>query len=250
MKRILSILISVLFSVLSVSAQDLIAPRIGDIIEARIIEEGSDYVKYRLYDEQGGPIHKLYKSEILMIKYESTGHVEDFSEKMPSTENANETESPKRLPPYLKYRQLKTMYDHRYYVPDIMDKYTPGWIGVASFFIPGLGECICGEWGRGLGKLGANVVFATTGSVCVARSYYDSNWEADIIVAVICYAAVVGIDIWSIIDAVRISKVKNMYMQDLWKQYSLDIDLYPSINYAYIGNSVKPTAGLTLAVRF
>ena len=58
------------------------------------------------------------------------------------------------------------------------------------------------------------------------------------------------VEIWSIVDAVRVAKVKNMYEQDLRKKYSLDVDLYPSVNYVQTSGGVKPTAGLSLALKF
>lgn len=155
-----------------------------------------------------------------------------------------------KLYPNMTYRQLQHIYDYSTYIPHFMDRYSPGWIGFASFLIPGLGECICEEWGRGLVKFGSNVVLATTASIFTMKSYRDVNWRLDIAVAVICYAAVFGIDIWSIVDAVRIARVKNMYTRDLMNQYSIDVDLFPSVNYVQIGNKVQPTAGLTLALRF
>jgi hypothetical protein len=49
-----------------------------------------------------------------------------------------------------------------------------------------------------------------------------------------------------------VAKVKNMYMEDLRKSgyYGLDVDFYPSVNYVRTTSGVKPTAGMTLALRF
>jgi hypothetical protein len=41
-----------------------------------------------------------------------------------------------------------------------------------------------------------------------------------------------------------------MYEQDLKKLYALDVDLYPSVNFVQMGNTVQPTAGFTLAMKF
>lgn len=79
----------------------------------------------------------------------------------------------------------------------------------------------------------------------------DSSYgQTRIAVAVIPFAAALGIDIWSIVDAVRIAKIKNMYEQDLKKLYSMSFNLYPSINYIHTANGLQPTAGFTFALNF
>ena len=62
-------------------------------------------------------------------------------------------------PGNVRYRDIRGSYDPRDYVYDFYDKYDPTWCGLASFFIPGLGQCICDEWGRGLGIVAANAGF-------------------------------------------------------------------------------------------
>jgi len=51
------------------------------------------------------------------------------------------------------YSVNKTKYDYRTYVPEVGDPYNPGVAGLASFFIPGLGQMISNEGGRGAGFL-------------------------------------------------------------------------------------------------
>lgn len=154
--------------------------------------------------------------------------------------------------PGMKYKELKHLYDYKDYVPGPSDRYYPGWTGVASFFIPGLGECINGEWGRGLGKFGGNLLL----SMVAYGAYHSSRVsdvnppEAAIPLAFACSAGMLAIDIWSIVDAVRIAKVKNMYEQDLRRLYSYDMQLFPSVNYIPNGNTPQPVAGVTLALRF
>ena len=62
-------------------------------------------------------------------------------------------------------------------------------------------------------------------------------------------ASMLAVDICSIVDAVRVAKVKNMYEYDLYKKlYSLD--LHPSVNYILTPTGTQPTAGFTLALNF
>lgn len=84
--------------------------------------------------------------------------------------------------------------------------------------------------------------------------YYEGNYEEGvgwpIGVAAVCIAGAVGLNIWSIVDAVRIAKVKNMYEQDLRYHYSYSLNLYPSFQYVQLGNTMQPTLGFTLALQF
>ena len=75
------------------------------------------------------------------------------------TEQAEQTteNTAVELVPGMKYRNLKHIYDYKDYQPSIYESHSPGGMGVASFFIPGLGQMISGEVGRGLAWLGGHV---------------------------------------------------------------------------------------------
>jgi hypothetical protein len=144
----------------------------------------------------------------------------------------------------MKYKEMAKVYDYRLYQKSLYDRYSPAGSGVASFFIPGLGQMICGEWGRGFAWLGGHVgCYMLTGISAIA--------ESDTLV-LMGIAGLLAIDICAIVDGVRVAKVKNMYMDDLRKSgyYGLDVDFYPSVNYVRTTSGVQPTAGMTLALRF
>jgi hypothetical protein len=67
------------------------------------------------------------------------------------------------------YRINKTKYDSHNYVIQAGDPYNPAASGICSFLIPGLGQMISGEGGRGvgflLGCMGSFGVFITGGLV-------------------------------------------------------------------------------------
>jgi hypothetical protein len=67
------------------------------------------------------------------------------------------------------YRINKTKYDALNYVPQVGDPYNPTASGICSFLIPGLGQMISGEGGRGvgflLGCMGSFGVFIIGGTV-------------------------------------------------------------------------------------
>ncbi len=115
---------------------------------------------------------------------------------------------------------------------------------MGSFFIPGLGQLCCGEAGRGLTHIGINV-----GLGLIAQGCYNNYMETGYVLVTI---ARLGFGIWSIIDAVQVAKVKNMYETDMMHilYSSISVDMYPSLNYAPMGNSLKIAPGMTLAINF
>lgn len=159
------------------------------------------------------------------------------------------------LVPGMKYKVLKNIYDYKDYEPSIYDSRSPGGMGVASFFIPGLGQIISGDIGRGLAWVGGHLVaYGVTGigaSVMNSGDYYDAEdmEKTGTIVFLAGFATMLTVDICSIVDAVRVAKVRNMYERDLYKKmYSLD--LHPSVNHILTPTGSQPTAGFTLALNF
>lgn len=150
----------------------------------------------------------------------------------------------------MNYRQLKGIYNYRNYYSFTGEKsYQLGWMGVASAFIPGLGQVIEGEVARGLIQFVSAEGLFILGCV-LPQSEYDDIDFGSVLGALTCYLGAVAVDVWSIVDAVRIAKVKNMYYNDL-RQLAFDVKLTPCINYAYVGTS-KPqaVAGLSMKVSF
>lgn len=232
MKRLIMLLSALAFFAVSAAAQDFVTKRNGEDIPAIVDEVGPDYVRFRLWDEPDGVTYTMLKNEILMIRY-ATGRNEVFDQM-----------SSLAVTPMMKYKEMAKVYDYRLYQKSLYDRYSPAGSGVASFFIPGLGQMICGEWGRGFAWLGGHVgCYMLTGISAIA--------ESDTLV-LMGIAGLLAIDICSIVDGVRVAKVKNMYMEDLRRSgyYGLDVDLYPSVNYVHTASGIQPTAGMTLALRF
>ena len=232
MKRLIMLLSALAFFAVSAAAQDFVTKRNGEDIAAIVDEVGPDYVRFRLWDEPDGVTYTMLKNEILMIRY-ATGRNEVFDQM-----------SSLAVAPMMKYKEMAKVYDYRLYQKSLYDRYSPAGSGVASFFIPGLGQMICGEWGRGFAWLGGHVgCYMLTGISAIA--------ESDTLV-LMSIAGLLAIDICAIVDGVRVAKVKNMYMEDLRRSgyYGLDVDLYPSVNYVHTASGIQPTAGMTLALRF
>ena len=150
------------------------------------------------------------------------------------------------ISPGMKYKEMAKVYDYRDYTKTLYDRYNPAGSGVASFFIPGLGQMICGEWRRGFAWLGGS---CGCGIVAIA-SFAAAQGEPSEL-GIMAAAGLVALRVGSIVDGVRVAKVKNMYTNDLRAAgYALDVDLYPSINYVKTMGGMQPTAGMTLALRF
>lgn len=132
-------------------------------------------------------------------------------------------------------------------MPAFGDPYNPALSGVLSFLIPGLGQMICDEVGRGLGFLGGNIGLALVTGVSLGLSY---DYTGAAVIALAGSLGMLALDIVAIVDAVKVAKVRNMYTQDLRQSYSFDLNLVPSIDYIPTGTGVQPTVGLTLALNF
>ena len=161
----------------------------------------------------------------------------------------------------MRYREYKNYYNPRFYLRDVNDAYSPGVAGIASFFIPGLGQGVDGEWGRGIGIFAANEVLnvLVLGSIAaVSSDYYENADElgGDGGAAVLLVGAVLGkvvLYVWNICDAVRVAKIKNMYYQDLRSQSAgLDIKIEPFLASAPTGitGGNQLSAGLSLKFNF
>ena len=231
MKRLIMLISALAFFAVSAAAQDFVTKRNGEDIAAIVDEVGPDYVRFRLWDEPEGVTYTMLKNEILMIRY-ATGRNEVFDQK----------QSLAMVP--MKYKEMAEVYDFRLYQKSPFDIYSPAGSGIASFFIPGLGQMICGEWGRGFAWLGGQVG-------CYMLAGISAGTDSDTLM-LMSLAGMLTIRIATIVDGVRVAKVKNMYMEDLRKSgyYGLDVDLYPSVNYVHTASGVQPTAGMTLALRF
>lgn len=250
MKR-LFLIIAVLLSVaLTVSAQDLITKKDGSDIQAKILEVTSTEVKYKKYSNLEGPTFTLPKSDILIVRYEN-GENEVFN----SSQKSSALNTDNDVFPGMLYRDYKDFYNTRNYVRQPGDPYNPFWIGFGDFFIPGLGNAITGEWGRaagfflsnlGLGLLGLSQIEVVSTSSGSYNEYSGLYW--------VIMAARIGLNVWSICDAVHVAKAKNMYNQDLRAQRaSLDFKIEPFFAYSQTDistNGFTPAAGLTMKLSF
>lgn len=242
------------------SAQDVITKKDGTDIKAKITEVTPDAVKYYRESAPDGPLYTIMKSEIFRITY-SDGTTEMYNASVPSTstsvipapEQTSEGErayasEAAQLIPGMKYRDLKDIYDRSDYASFDGDVWrNPGLMALCSFFVPGLGQMISGETGRGLAYLLSSFGLLTAGSVCMVASDY-ADWSAFVALGLSC--ASLGIDIAAIVDAGRVAKVHNMYRHDLKTQNIVSsMKLTPYVDIACAGTQhMQPVAGLSLRI--
>lgn len=168
------------------------------------------------------------------------------------------------------YNEKSDFYKNVPYRKEMGDPYEPAIAGLASYFIPGLGQMICGESGRGLAFLGgtAATYFVTmigfSGLTSeVSYDYYSENSysynnnhnnNGSLFTAMAVGGAIstVGLYIWSIVDAIHVAKVNNLYARDLRKQSQVKIQLSPFIDTSKTALSLnnKPALGLSLKLNF
>lgn len=161
------------------------------------------------------------------------------------------------------YSEKAEMYDTHNYVKQFGDPYNPFIAGAASWFIPGLGQMICNEPSRGLaflgGYVGCTALFAY-GWLEMYESLLDGMSDPNsgeffnlkgggkMTLGMIGMA---GIGLWSIVDAVHVSKVGNMYYQDHYKRTgAINLKIEPYAEPISMCNQVNVPVGLTLKATF
>lgn len=158
------------------------------------------------------------------------------------------------------YSINKLKYDSRLYIPDAYDPYNPAMSGVCSFFIPGLGQMISGEVGRGAAFLGGYACCSIVAGVGMAQIYSNSfdyyntgnigNSSKGLGTMLVGFGGMVVVSIWSIVDAVNVAKVNNMYIQSLRRTSTLKLEMSPYVGQLSINNQNTSSMGMTLRVRF
>jgi hypothetical protein len=257
----LALLTVVLFSCSLLSAQDIITMRNGEDIHAKVLEVTLDAVKYQKESQVDGPVYTVSKADLLMVTYKD-GSRDVFADYANNPEtNTLPKEEIASLAPNMKYSELKKIYNAKDYGNFRGgEKNSPALMGLCSFLIPGLGQMISGEGGRGVLQLllsgalvAAGSALYSTGIYNSASSYSSSHYNTDpagyYSGAFLCYAGALAVDIFSIVDAVNVAKVKNMYYEDL-KQVSFNMSLTPYYDVLCLSTSKTPVAGVSLRVAF
>lgn len=159
------------------------------------------------------------------------------------------------------YDDIKYDFDTRDYRYHSSDPYNPTVAGLASLFIPGFGQCLDGEWGRGIafffGQSSLAFVGSAAGLVLLSTIDYSTGaGKALFDIANPVFLATLGaqtiLGIWNICDAVHVAKVKNLYYREEDEYAStLDLRLEPSFAMIPTGQgTLSPSAGVSLKLSF
>lgn len=163
------------------------------------------------------------------------------------------------------YKLKKMNYNTHMYVPSPSDPYNPTVSGLCSLIIPGLGQAICGETGRGLAFLGGYVGFSVitvigNGMVtpieyrhlgAMSGFYGGERTPSGTILEIVGLIGMATVEICSIVDAVNVAKVKDMYVNDMRsKTSSLKLELSPYVDQISMNNEIVRPLGLTMRMKF
>lgn len=283
MRKIISALVLALTLMGTSHAQDLITKNDGTDIKAKILEVSPTEVKYKNWDNQDGPTFIIYTSDILLVRYSNGTNQVFTKKKQPSPNKTVETEETVEIAKThkeetgyyisnvadlhegMRYKELKQLYDKNDY--DSLDnpRYSFGWPWLNMIF-PGVAQYTLNEPGLGTRFLCLSVAahaLTITGigiysnrvrtTYLNGRTYPYVDRFSDVGGAIfmgVGALAIIGLDVWSILNAYDIVKVKSLYHDDLMtknnKQYSLFVS--PTVEYMSTpnGTEIMPAVGLKL----
>lgn len=225
--------------------EDVVYLKNGSIIHGTIIEQiPNQSIKVKTKD---GSVFVYNMTEVEKMTKEELAN--SYSENIGYSMQGNQL-SQVAIP---SYKMIKGMYNPKMYVSRPGDPYNPIVSGVCSWIIPGLGQMLSGETGRGLGYLGGFLGFALIGGVgsgIAVSSYSDGGIIAGSLIMVVGYVGMLGIDIASIVDAVRVAKVKNMYLNDPKNRASMNFEIAPYIEQISMNNQIVTPVGMTMRIKF
>jgi hypothetical protein len=149
------------------------------------------------------------------------------------------------------YRVNKKLYNYRDYTFKKGDPYNPSSTGFASLIIPGLGQMICGETGRGglfLGGFTACLATTIAGlrSTAYAHEYEAAKGEE---IALAGFVAALCIDFWSVGDAVKVAKVNNLALRYKHQAF-YNLSIKPFMFVTENGLKQNIPLGLSLKITF
>lgn len=151
---------------------------------------------------------------------------------------------------YAQYRINRKIYDSKTYTHRPGDPYNPVVAGVSSFLIPGLGQIISHEPGRGVAFMGGALVCA---SLFIGGAFSGGNDSADegsegggFNLAAAGAIGLLAVDIWSVVDAVHVAKVNDLAWRDKGKSGYYP-QLSPCFGSFHTGGAL---VGLSFLVRF
>lgn len=240
----------------SLMAQDIITTKEGKDIQAKVLEISKTEIKYLDFENQEGPTYVLDKADILLIRYQN-GKNEVFNNDSSNHDATKKPVTTVYVTDGMRYKEYKHLYNYHNYNRQFDDQYNPTLAGVASFLIPGLGQGVCDEWGRGLAVFGGYVAGSVLWVMSIAipsltnGNYSHGVWYPNPSSIVIGAFALTVYNIWNIVDAVHVAKIKNMYIRDIHgRQANVSFGISPYMTYLNTPEASSPAFGLSFGINF
>ena len=193
-----------------------------------------------IYREGEISLDKPFKKSARNTQTKLSAQRQEFSQA------TNQVPSPQIPVQGLNYRDLKRMYSARdYNGREPGDKYSPAGVGIASFFLPGLGQYITGC------QIGWGILQSAIGGYCLgygATAMILGNAET----GAPALAIWAGMGIWSACSASKAAKIKNLYYRDLRNNVTLKFDVAPyfDVTSPVLASNQNMVAGLSFRVSF
>lgn len=147
------------------------------------------------------------------------------------------------------YKVNRTIYNYRAYSYEAGDPYNPTLCGVLSFIIPGVGQMVAQESGRGAAFLVADIGFTIIyfiGTVQMGNDPAELNGAGAVLIGA---AGILTTTIWATVDAVRVAKVNNLAWRDK-NNTGFNLQLEPFVLPLNTNNSTEAQIGLCLRINF
>jgi hypothetical protein len=151
------------------------------------------------------------------------------------------------------YSVNKEKYDHKEYVQQAGDPYDPSTASLASVLIPGLGQMLSDEVGRGVGFLagysGCWIMYSIGLNSMSKDIINGGNGSSGKTLAWISVFGAIGVNIWSAVDANRVAKVNNLAFRDKkLSSFNFAVEPYLANNQINDKNSIQ--TGLSIKIKF
>lgn len=262
MKKTLIIIALLAISCGLAGAQDLITKNDGTDIKAKVLEVSPTEVRYKMWDNQEGPVFVLNAADILLIRFENgENYVIEKKEAAKADDHPLFFTSDVSILEQsgLKYEQLKEVYNSDDYDQLYRPRYKLGYPWL-NLLLPGLAQYCMSEPGLGTrfvliylgGGILSNIGSSMSGSYTTDGHYVRSpSYGVGTALALTGCAIFVGTEIWSIINAYDVAKVKSLYVEDI-RNYnrSYSFTLAPTVVYSTTPAGIRPAPGIGLRVTF
>lgn len=147
------------------------------------------------------------------------------------------------------YKINKLNYDVNDYYKHQNDLNNPLLCGLASYIIPGLGQIMAGETGRGLAFFGGTIGSGLIGSASFLM-LFATGYPEFIAPTIIGIGGVLFIQIWSVADAIKVAKINNLYARDKFNTSSYHLELSPYVAPVTSISPAQSSVGMSLRLSF